>query len=111
MPPVTLSLGMHAGPLASRKTQTLEVTVKDAADGKPITNLEPYLGAMGHLILVADDGVTFVHAHPDERKEGAGSNGVIPFLVRPPKPGRYNGMVEVQRAGQVLRQNFKVDAQ
>ena len=106
--PVRVDLDSNT--LAARKTTALNLTIRDPQSGAPITNLEPYLGAMGHLILVADDGVTYVHSHPDERVHGAGQNGTIPFLVRPPKPGRYHGMVEVQRQGKVLRNSFLVEA-
>lgn len=99
------------GPLKARKTQTVKLAVRDAQTGEPRTDLEPYLGAMGHLILVADGGATYVHSHPDERVPRAAQNGVIPFLVRPPKPGKYRGMVEVQRNGKVERAAFTVEAE
>ena len=38
-------------------------------DGKPVTNLQPYLGAMGHLVIISSDLKEFVHSHPHE--EGA----------------------------------------
>ncbi len=49
-------------------------------DGKPVTTLRPYLGAMGHLVIISQDGTQFVHAHPHEGGEhgdghGAGAGG------------------------------------
>ncbi len=32
-------------------------------DGSPIDNLQPYLGAMGHLIIISQDMKEFVHSH------------------------------------------------
>lgn len=44
-------------------------------DGKPVTTLRPYLGAMGHLVIISQDGTQFVHAHPHEGSEhGAGAH-------------------------------------
>lgn len=44
-------------------------------DGKPVTTLRPYLGAMGHLVIISQDGTQFVHAHPHEGGEhGAGAH-------------------------------------
>lgn len=44
-------------------------------DGKPVTTLRPYLGAMGHLVIISEDGTQFVHAHPHEGGEhGAGGH-------------------------------------
>lgn len=52
-------------------------------DGKPVTTLRPYLGAMGHLVIISQDGTQFVHAHPHEPHQvgehgdehGAGAGG------------------------------------
>ena len=69
------------------RSLTVTFAIKDAATGAPITDLEPYLGAMGHLMLIHEDGVTFVHSHPDETDPANGHNGSIDFLARFPKPG------------------------
>lgn len=90
-------------PRAARKTERM--TFQIAA-----TDLEPYLGAMGHLMLVSEDAGHFVHAHPDETIEGNGHNGTITFLTRFPTPGRYRGWVQVQRQGKVITEAFDVTA-
>ena len=69
--------------------------------GRPVNDLEPWLGALGHLLLVHQDGETFAHAHPDERERGVGRDGRIPFLVRVSKPGTYKGWLQFQRNGRV----------
>lgn len=33
-------------------------------DATPVSDLEPYLGAMGHLVVVSADGRTYAHAYP-----------------------------------------------
>ncbi len=42
---------------------------------KPVTDLQPLMGAMGHLVIVSSDFKQYVHAHPldfDEKKDGKG---------------------------------------
>jgi TRAP-type C4-dicarboxylate transport system permease small subunit len=35
------------------------------ADGKPATNMQPYLGMAGHAAFVKTDGSVFAHTHPE----------------------------------------------
>ena len=84
-----------------RKTVPVTVQIKDSA------NLEPYLGAMGHLILIHQDAVTFVHSHPDDR---AGSPGTLVFQARFPKPGVYRAWLQFQRAGRVFTSELRFEA-
>ena len=42
---------------------TLHFQVRDAG-GKPVADLQPYLGAMGHAVLISNDFRTYLHAHP-----------------------------------------------
>jgi hypothetical protein len=81
-------------------------TLKDAATNAPITDLEPYLGAMAHLMLIHQDGSTFVHCHPDETDPNNGHNGSLTFLARFPKPGFYRGWLQFQRGGKVETATF-----
>ena len=96
--------------IGTRKTQTLMFKVTDTSSGKPVKDIQLYLGAMGHLILIHEDGVTFVHSHPDERSEDAGKDGTVPFLARFPKPGLYRGWSQFQRNGRVHTADFVISA-
>ena len=66
--------------------------------GKPATDLEPYMGAMGHLVVVSADGKQYVHAHPDEKSE---AKNVVTFGAAFPSPGLYKGWGQFKRGGQV----------
>jgi hypothetical protein len=72
--------------------------------GLPLKELEPYLGAMAHLILIHEDGETFVHSHPID------DPAQLVFLARPPKAGKYKGWVEVQSKGKVMHKSFWLEA-
>lgn len=94
------SLELPPGGLVSGRTETVTAVLTDAR-GRPVRDLEPWLGALGHLLLVHQDADTFAHAHPDDRERGAGKDGRLPFLVRVPKPGQYKGWLQVERRGKV----------
>ena len=48
-----------------------ELVFEITKDGKPVTDLQPYLGAMGHLVIISQDLKTFVHSHPHSEGEEA----------------------------------------
>jgi hypothetical protein len=80
--------------------------LRDQQAGGPVLDLQPYLGAMGHLVMIHQDGTTYVHSHPDERDETNGKKGSVTFLVRPPKSGQYRGWFEFQHSGKLTRVDF-----
>jgi YtkA-like protein len=90
----------------ARRMVTLCFELREPSTHAPIADLEPYLGAQGHLILIHQDATTFVHSHPDE----IGQPGNIPFLARLPKPGRYRGWLQVKRKGVVVTNEFQLEA-
>jgi hypothetical protein len=94
------ALEIPEGGMPRGRTVTVTVTLTDEK-GRPVNDLEPWLGALGHLLLVHQDAETFAHAHPDERERGIGKDGRIPFLVRLSKPGLYKGWLQFQRKGKV----------
>jgi hypothetical protein len=49
----------------------LDFTVSDERTRKPVTDLQPYLGALAHFVIVSEDGADFLHAHPMEKTEMA----------------------------------------
>jgi len=95
--------------LGPKKTSLFTLTLRQADTGEPITDLQPYLGAMGHMMMIHEDAQTFVHSHPDERDPNNGKQGDLTFLTRPPKAGLYRLWVEFQRGAKLNRAEFTVE--
>jgi len=72
-----------------------------AADDKPVGDLQPYLGAMGHLVIISADGREYVHAHPLSEAKTA-PDGAVEFAAHFPKPGIYKAWGQFQRGGSVF---------
>jgi hypothetical protein len=41
------------------------LTLSVSKDGRPVTDLEPYLGAYGHLVALREGDLAYLHVHPD----------------------------------------------
>lgn len=103
---VRVALTTDPAKLPVGRSLNVVFSLKDAATGTPIIDLQPYLGAMAHLMLIHADGVTFVHSHPDESDPTNGHQGALTFLARFPKPGFYRGWLQLQRGGKVETATF-----
>ena len=67
-------------------------------NGREITDLEPYLGARGHLVALREGDLAYLHVHPQEGPEpGAG----ITFGAEFPSAGRYRLFLQFRHAGRV----------
>jgi hypothetical protein len=108
-PDVGLALELPPGGVPVGRTVTVTARLRDAS-GQPIRDLEPWLGALGHLLLVHRDAATFAHAHPDDRESGVGRDGRLPFLVRLPKPGWYKGWLQFRRGGRIETVEVLIEA-
>jgi hypothetical protein len=51
---------------------------------------EPCLGALGHLVVLREGDLAYMHAHPDA--------DVLRFEVRLPTPGRYRAFLQYRTA-------------
>ena len=89
--------------------QNLDLVVSLARGDTPVTDLEPFLGAMGHLIIVSADGEHFVHSHPVEHRHRPAPRGpAIGFQCRFPVGGIYKAWAQFQHAGRVLTVPFTI---
>ena len=62
------------GPIKTGVATHMAYTI--TKDGKPVDNLQPYLGAvMGHLVIMSQDMKEFVHSHPHEGGEHGDEHG------------------------------------
>lgn len=99
-----------AGDLTSGATADLRFSV--TKDGKPVSTLQPYLGAFGHLVALREGDLAYLHVHPegDEATAGQRSGPAISFMAEVPTPGRYLLYLDFQVDGKVHTAPFVVDA-
>lgn len=70
-------------------------------DGTPVKDLQPYLGAMGHLVIISADGLEYVHAHPLGDAQTA-PEGVVEFAAHFPKSGIFKAWGQFQHNGAII---------
>lgn len=102
---VSLDGDLEAG---SASDLTLTVT----REGQPVTALEPYLGAFGHLVALRDGDLAYLHVHAEGEEPEAGetSGPEIAFAAEAPTAGRYLLYLDFQVDGQVHTAGFVLDA-
>ncbi len=89
-----------------------ELTFTVAKEGRPVTNLQPYLGAYGHLVALRVGDLAYVHVHP----EGAPGDGhttsgpQVSFHAELPTAGAYRLFLDFQVDGVVHTAAFSATA-
>ncbi|REE96435.1 hypothetical protein [Thermomonospora umbrina] len=80
------------------------LTFTVAKDGRPVTDLQPYLAAYGHLVVLRAGDLAYVHVHPGgEPGDGVTEPGPgIGFHVELPGPGTYRFFLDFKH-GDVVR--------
>jgi hypothetical protein len=95
---------VDASKLRNGEASTLTFRVADASTGAEVTDLEPYLGAPAHLLMVAADLTEAIHGHPE-----GGGQPALSFSPIVPRAGRYKLWLQVQRRGHVSTIPFVLD--
>lgn len=82
--------------------------------GVPVSDLEPYLAAWGHALVLSEDAQEYVHAHPIEYlptdRPDLKGGPTVTFDALFPKPGRYRIWSQFKRRGVVSTTWFTVEA-
>ena len=116
--------------LHAQKPVILRFRITDK-NGNPATDLEPYMGMAGHLVIVRRDLSVFAHVHPAgsvpmaavallENPKSAGADPMvgmhqgavhseITFPYGFPQPGAYRLFLQVKPSGQVKTAVFDVN--
>lgn len=81
-----------------------------ARDGRPVDDLEPYLGAYGHLVALRSGDLAYLHVHPDgEPGDGRTKPGPgVSFTATAPSPGTYRLFLDFKHEGTVRTAAFTV---
>jgi hypothetical protein len=88
-----------------------ELTLTVHRGGRPVTDLDPYLGASGHLVAIRGGDLAYLHVHPlgDEVAEAADRGGPeVRFAVEVPSPGDYRLFFDFSHGGTVRTAAFTV---
>jgi hypothetical protein len=83
-------------------SQPLLFTVKQAG---ATAALEPYLGSFGHLVVLRELDLAYVHVHP----EPVLVNGGVKFWLSAPSPGRYRMFFDYSVGGKVRTAQFTLE--
>lgn len=88
------------------------LTAEVTRDGEPVTTLEPYLGAYGHLVALRAGDLAYLHVHPegDEPSAGQLSGPEVTFDAEAPTAGQYLLYLDFKVDGRVHTATFVVDA-
>lgn len=97
-------VSLDASKVKAGDTRPLTFRIEDAATGAPAMDLEPYLGAAAHLLVVSADLTEAVHGHPN------GDGSPLSFDPLIPRPGIYKVWIQFQRGGRVSTAAFVIDA-
>jgi hypothetical protein len=87
-----------------------ELTLSVSRDGAPVTDLQPYLGAYGHLVALRAEDLAYLHVHP----MGEPGDGVTPagpqigFHTAFPSAGAYRLYLDFQHQNVVHTAEFTV---
>lgn len=84
------------------------LTLRVLLAGQPVADLQPYLGAYGHLVALRDGDLAYLHVHPEgnvgDGRTPAGPD--ITFFAEVPSAGTYRLYLDFQHGGTVRTAEF-----
>lgn len=98
------------GDLVPGEGHLLTLTVHK--DGQPVTDLQPYLAAYGHLVILRAGDLAYLHVHPNgEPGDGTTTPGpTITFHTLAPGPGTYRLFLDFKHENTVRTATFTLTA-
>ena len=109
------------GDVTADEESRLTYRFRDAATGEDITDLQPYLAAAGHVVVIAADGSDFAHEHAEAEDEqrrpvfalpGQAFGPDLDVHVHVDDPGTYRLWGQFRLAdGTVITVPFTIDAE
>lgn len=92
------------GHLTAGRDSDVVMTVRK--DGRAVTDLQPYLGAFGHLVAIRLGDLAYLHVHPEAGPPRPG----ITFTVEVPTVGTYRLFLDFKYGDKVRTAAFTVNA-
>ena len=90
--------------------QESQLTLSVSRDGRPVTDLQPYLEAYGHLVALRDRDLAYLHVHPagtpGDGRTAAGPG--VTFYATAPSDGDYRLFLDFRHDDRVRTAEFSV---
>lgn len=89
------------------------LTLRIERDGRPVTDLQPYLGAYGHLVVLREGDLAYLHVHP----EGGPGDGLtasgpdVAFEAEVPSSGDHRLFLDFRHRSVVRTAELALTAQ
>lgn len=100
-----LAVSLTVSTFKAGEEAVLTFTFSDAETKEPIADLQPYLGAIGHVVILNEDLNRYLHVHPaDDNGSGPTAN----FMTSFSEPGQYKIWGQFQRADKTVIIPFTV---
>ena len=107
---ITAAVSLEPAVLVAGDYGHLRFTLTDARTGEPVQDLQPYLGAFGHALIMSDDMRDAVHSHPSPGPDSDISRGFggpdVTFEGYMPRPGLYRAWSQFLRGGTLTTFSF-----
>lgn len=109
--------------LRAQKELTYSLLVEE--NGQPVTNLENYLGAKGHSVIIKEKTLDYIHTHALEeneeleqavhggehvakQKEAVSQGNQIDFSTTLPETGIYKIFTQFQHEGKIITSDYVI---
>lgn len=105
--PLTAAVTFDPPALVAGQHGHVIFTLTNAGTGEPMRDLQTYLGAFGHLFVLGEDMVHYVHSHPVETpsalldQDAVRGGPTVMFEGLMPKPGRYRAWGQFKYQGEI----------
>lgn len=103
---ITVTL-MPEKALTSYQEATMNFIVTDGVDGKPVLDLQNYLGELAHVVIISEDTRDFLHVHPMSNKKPDETSVMAHTTF--PRPGIYKIWAQFKRNDKEITVPFVVN--
>ena len=96
LPPAADNARVDGYDVALREQAAGELSFAVSRDGRPVTDLQPYLGARGHLVMLREGDLAYLHMHPLDTGPDR-----IAFHTGTTEPARYRLFLQFRHRDRV----------
>ncbi|ODG98442.1 hypothetical protein A4S05_08910 [Nostoc sp. KVJ20] len=105
-----VNLALSEPTVKAGKEVTLMFKLQDTSNNQPLTDLQPYLGERGHLVILRQStslkAADYIHAHALKDAPA----GQVHFMTSFPQPGKYKLWGQFNRNGKIVTADFWINA-